>query len=154
MNLGSHAPVLRSIETLFGAGSITGMTDSQLLERFLASRDDSAEAAFSALVARHGPLVWNVCRGVLSDSHLAEDAFQATFLILVKKAASIRRRETLAPWLFGVSRRVAIRARKNAARRQLIQRELTEMKAHANAQATDRGPNTTLDLRRNRSPAP
>ncbi len=129
MTLASRVPALRSLETLFGAGSITGLTDAQLLERFLTKSDESAEAAFSALVARHGPLVWSICRSVLSDSHLAEDAFQATFLILVKKAASIRRRETLAPWLYGVARRVAVRARKNAARRESTWCEMTEMKA-------------------------
>jgi len=129
MNSASRVPVLRSLETLFGAGSVTGLSDAQLLERFLARIDDSAEAAFSGLVARHGPLVWSICRSVLSDSHLAEDAYQATFLILVKKAASIRRRETLAPWLYGVARRVAVRARKNAARRESTWCEMTEMKA-------------------------
>ena len=129
MKPASRVPVLRSLETLFGTGSITGLTDAQLLDRFLARSDDSAEAAFSALVARHGPLVWSICRSVLSDSHLAEDAFQATFLILVKKTASIRRRETLAPWLYGVARRVAVRARKNAARRESTWCEMTEMKA-------------------------
>jgi RNA polymerase sigma factor (sigma-70 family) len=129
MKLGPRVPVLRSIETLFGAGSVTGLSDGQLLDQFLLRRDDSAEVAFSALVARHGPLVWSICRSVLSDSHSAEDAFQATFLILVKKAASIRRRETLAPWLYGVARRVAVRARKNAARRESTWCETTEMKA-------------------------
>jgi Sigma-70 region 2 len=88
---------LRSLETLFGAGSATGMTDRELLDQFLARRDEGAEAAFAALVARHGPLVWSVCRSISSDSHSAEDAFQATFLILVRKAGSIRRRETLGP---------------------------------------------------------
>ena len=143
MKPATRAPVLKSLETLFGIGSVTGLTDSQLLERFLTKSDDSAESAFSALVARHGPLVWSICRGVLSDSHLAEDAFQATFLILVKKAASIRRRETLAPWLYGVARRVAVRARKNAARRESTWCETTEMKAsltqtqqHPQAQST------------------
>ena len=117
MSKGARGSVMRSIETLFGAGSVTGMTDGQLLDQFLARRDESAETAFSGLVARHGPMVWNVCRGVLSDSHAAEDAFQATFLILVRKAGSIRRRETLASWLYGVARRVAVRARKNGDRR-------------------------------------
>jgi RNA polymerase sigma factor (sigma-70 family) len=92
------------------------MTDRQLLEAFLARRDQAAELAFGALVAQHGPMVWNVCRSVLMDSHAAEDAFQATFLILVRKASSIHRRETLGPWLHGVARRVAVRAKTNMAR--------------------------------------
>src|SRR5262249_16532867 len=74
-------------------------------------------AAFSALVARHGPMVLAVCRGVLDDPFAVEDAFQATFLILVKKAGAIRRQDLLGPWLFGVARRVALRARAQAARR-------------------------------------
>ncbi|HEX3447935.1 MAG TPA: sigma-70 family RNA polymerase sigma factor, partial [Isosphaeraceae bacterium] len=81
------------------------------------------------LVARHGPLVWNVCRSISSDPHAAEDAFQATFLILVRKAGSIRRRETLGPWLYGVARRVAVRS-KVAIRRQRQKEERgAEMKA-------------------------
>ena len=88
------------------------------------------KTAFAGLVARHGPMVWNVCRSVLLDAHAAEDAFQATFMILVKKAASIRRRETLASWLYGVARRVAVRARKTAVRRgELRWGQVAEMKA-------------------------
>src|ERR1700722_19320789 len=75
--------VLRQISRLFGAGTVAGLSDAQLLGRFRAQRD---EAAFVALVARHGPMVLAVCRGVLRDEHAAEDAFQATFLILVRKA--------------------------------------------------------------------
>jgi RNA polymerase sigma factor (sigma-70 family) len=116
MKGGAGGSVLGSIQTLFDAGSATGMTDRQLLEQFLARPASGAEAAFGALVAHHGPMVWNVCRGMLSDSHAAEDAFQATFLILVRKASSIRRRETLGPWLHGVARRVAVRAKANMAR--------------------------------------
>ncbi len=129
MTDGSHGSILRSLETLFGPGSATGLTDRDLLDRFLARRDEGAEAAFAALVARHGPLVWSVCRSISADAHAAEDAFQATFLILVRKAASIRRPETLGPWLYGVARRVAMRA-KVAARRQRQQVERSaEMKA-------------------------
>jgi len=115
MKVGLQGSVLRSIQTLFVTGSATGMTDRQLLEEFLGRRDGGAEAAFTALVARHGPLVWSICHSISSDSHAAKDAFQATFLILVRRASSIRRRETLAPWLHGVARRVAVRAR-NVAR--------------------------------------
>jgi len=104
------------------------MTDRELLEQFLARRDEGAEAAFAALVARHGPLVWSVCRSVSPDSHAAEDAFQATFLILVRKARSIRRRETLGPWLHGVARRVAVRAKVAIARRRQQEERGAEMK--------------------------
>ena len=75
--------VLGSLRTLFSVGTVGGMTDGQLLEQFLARRDEAGEAAFAALVAYHGPMVWDVCRGILADSHAAEDAFQATFLVLV-----------------------------------------------------------------------
>jgi RNA polymerase sigma factor (sigma-70 family) len=116
MKLATGGSVLCSIQTLFDAGSTTGMTDGQLLEQFLARDASAAEAAFATLVAHHGPMVWNVCRSVLSDSHAAEDAFQATFLILVRKANSIRRRDIVGPWLHGVARRVAVRAKANMAK--------------------------------------
>jgi RNA polymerase sigma factor (sigma-70 family) len=128
MKGGSQGSVLRSLQMLFGTGSATGMTDRELLEQFLARPDDAAEAAFAALVARHGPLVWNVCQSISSDSHAAEDAFQATFLILVRNAASIRRRETLAPWLHGVARRVAVRAKAAIGRRRRQETRVAEMK--------------------------
>src|SRR5437879_3342183 len=76
-----------------------GMSDGQLLGLFVAERE---EAAFEALVRRHGPMVMGVCRRVLGSLHDAEDAFQATFLVLVRKAALIERRELLANWLYGV----------------------------------------------------
>src|SRR4051794_15169982 len=98
MTDGPQGSILRSIQALFDAGTTGGMMDGQLLEQFLSRRDEGAEAAFAALVALHGPMVWNVCRGVLSDPHMAEDAFQATFLVLVRKAGSIRRRDTVGPW--------------------------------------------------------
>src|SRR5579884_283612 len=77
-----------------------GCDDGQLLERYLARRE---EAAFEALVRRHGPMVLGVCRRVLRHSHDAEDAFQATFLVLVRKAASIRPRQQVGNWLYGVA---------------------------------------------------
>jgi RNA polymerase sigma factor (sigma-70 family) len=89
-------------------------TDRQLLERFAASRDDTA---FEALVHRHGPLVWGVCRRLLRHHQDAEDAFQATFLVLARKAGAIRRPELLANWLYGVACRTAARARADAGRR-------------------------------------
>src|SRR5262249_18374088 len=89
--------------------------DAELLERFVSRRDESA---FAALMARHGPMVFGVCRRVLRHAQDAEDAFQATFLVLVRRAAAIGRRDLLGNWLYGVACRGAGRARQGAARRQ------------------------------------
>jgi RNA polymerase sigma factor (sigma-70 family) len=101
-----------------------GMTDGQLLECFLTQRDD---AAFAALVQRHGPMVWGVSRRVLPNHHDAEDAFQATFLVLVRKAASVVPREMVANWLYGVAHQTALKARATAARRKGRERQVTEI---------------------------
>lgn len=119
---GSWGPVVRSIQTLFGVESVVGKSEGQLLEQFLTRGDDAgAEVAFAALVKLHGPMVWRVCLDFLPNPHDAEDAFQATFLILVRKAGSIRRRDTLGPWLYGVARRVAAHAKASAARRRRLE---------------------------------
>jgi RNA polymerase sigma factor (sigma-70 family) len=101
-----------------------GLTDEQLLERYISRRD---EPALAALVRRHGPMVWGVCRRVLHNHHDAEDAFQATFLVLVRKAASIASRELLASWLYGVAYQTALKARATAARRGTRERQVTDM---------------------------
>ena len=106
--------VLREIGRLFDAGTAAGLGDEELLGRFVARRD---EAAFAALLGRHGPLVWGVCRRWLRDPRDAEDAFQATALVLARKAGSIREPGALGPWLYGVAYRVARRARALAERR-------------------------------------
>ena len=100
-----------------------GTKDRQLLDEFV--RDQDA-GAFRSLVARHGAAVQRVCRGVLRDLHEAEDAFQATFLVLVRKAPAIRDPEALGAWLRGVAYRVAVRARRRAARRRAIERTQAE----------------------------
>ncbi|HZV03956.1 MAG TPA: sigma-70 family RNA polymerase sigma factor [Gemmataceae bacterium] len=99
------------------------LDDRHLLERFVATRD---AMAFAALVQRHGPMVMGVCRRLLHDHHEAEDAFQATFLVLVHKARSVGRPELLGPWLHGVAYRTAARVRQ-AARRQARKREAVAM---------------------------
>jgi RNA polymerase sigma factor (sigma-70 family) len=101
-----------------------GLTDGQLLADYISRRD---EAAFAALVQLHGPMVWGVCRRILGSYHDAEDAFQATFLVLVRKAASIASRELLANWLYGVAHQTALKARATAARRKQRERQVTEM---------------------------
>jgi RNA polymerase sigma factor (sigma-70 family) len=109
-------PVLRDVRALFDAGTAAGLTDAQLLERYVSGRE-AADAAFEAIVARHGPMVWGVCRCALPDPNDAADAFQATFLVLLRKARSVRVDDSLGRWLYGVSRRVAARARATALRR-------------------------------------
>lgn len=118
MAIGRLGAVRGPLKLLFDAGAVGDLTDGQLLERFLA-RDDGSEAAFAALVDRHGRMVSSVCRQALGASHDAEDAFQATFLILVRRAGSIRRRDSIGSWLYGVARRVSARARDDAARRRI-----------------------------------
>ncbi len=113
---GSREGLGEPLQTLFGVGTLAGLTDGQLLERFADGRGEAAEAAFTALVERHGPMVLGVCRAVLGDRHDAEDALQATFLVLALRAGSIRRGDAVASWLYSAARRVALRARRQAAR--------------------------------------
>ncbi len=110
--------VVRRIERIFVAGTVAGLSEGELLERF-ATRGD--EAAFEAILARHGPMVLGICRQILRDPNDVDDAFQATFLVLVRKAGTLRRRDLLGNWLFGVASRVALRARSVAARRRTIE---------------------------------
>ena len=98
------------LDVLFREGTLGGLSDGQLLERFVAA-GPAAGDAFDVLMARHGPMVLGVCRRILRDSHAADDSFQVTFLVLARRAAAIRKRESLGPWLHGVARRVALRAR-------------------------------------------
>ncbi len=102
MRIGSSITVGKDLQALYGQGTSGGLSDGELLERFAARRD---EVAFEALVRRHGPMVFGACRRILGNSHDAEDAFQATFLVLARKAASIARRELVAGWLYAVARR-------------------------------------------------
>jgi RNA polymerase sigma factor (sigma-70 family) len=101
-----------------------GLTDAQLLGLFLSEHD---AAAMEALVKRHGPMVWGVCLRIVGNHHDAEDAFQATFLVLLRKAATISPRSKLAAWLYGVARQTALNARKTAAKRERREREVAEM---------------------------
>src|SRR3954462_12634647 len=99
-----------------------GPGDGELLGRFVERRD---EAALAALVDRHGPMVWGVCRRLLAH-HDAEDAFQATFLVLVRKAGSVEPREMVGNWLHGVARQAALQAR-TAARRRAREAQVAEL---------------------------
>ncbi|WP_145277714.1 RNA polymerase sigma factor [Tautonia plasticadhaerens] len=110
------------LDTLFRLGVMGDWPDSRLLDHFASHLDPSGEAAFEALVRRHGPTVWRVCLGLLRDPHAAEDAFQATFLVLARRSGSIRNRDSASAWLCGVARRIALRSRLDASRRRSRER--------------------------------
>src|SRR5271156_4390998 len=131
---------LRDLRTLFRVGVVGDLTDGQLLERFVARRDESAEAAFEALVERHGPMVLRVCRQILGDADEAEDAFQATFLVLAERAGSVRKRESVASWLYGIAQRVARRSRAVSARRREHERRRGVMVGQDKLSVTDPHP--------------
>ena len=124
------AGVLQHLRTLAHAKAYEESSDRQLLELFLAEQE---EAAFVALLRRHGPMVLQVCRRIQSSSHDAEDVFQATFLLLARKAGSIRKPESLASWLHGVAHRLALEAKAQATRRQTYEREAAQMRSTSNS---------------------
>ncbi len=124
--------VLNPSPGLSGAPGALGYSDRQLLMRFAAHRDEPAEAAFTMLVRRHGPLVLRVCEQILGDRHAAEDAFQVTFLVLARRAGSIRQPELLGHWLHGVALRTA--------REVKMQRLRTKKRESAKAEETTAEP--------------
>src|SRR5947209_8619227 len=113
MSAASLGTVSRLVGTLRARENRPAVGDAELLERFLTCRD---EAAFTALLHRHGPMVLAVCRRILGNEADAEDAFQGTFLLLAVRAGRIRKPASLADWLHGVARRLATRARTRARR--------------------------------------
>lgn len=115
---------LRHLRRASAQCKVGELTDAELLEQFVTCHE---EAAFTALVQRHGPMVLSVCRQFLQDPHDVEDAFQATFLVLVRKAASIQKRAALGSWLYGVAYRTAVRARATAARRRAHEKQGSAM---------------------------
>ncbi len=132
----STGEIGRHLRQIFGGGGAVGLSDGQLLERFVGAGrgrhdPDDAEAAFEAILARHGATVLSVCRQVLCDNHAAEDAFQATFLVLVRRARSLRLRDagSLGSWLHGVAYRTALKARTGAARRRPRERRMARPEA-------------------------
>jgi RNA polymerase sigma factor (sigma-70 family) len=135
--------LLRHIRKLATAESIGHLGDGQLLERFTTQRD---EAAFAVLIERHGPMVLGVCRRVLHHQHDAEDAFQATFLTLARKAGSIRQQEALSGWLYRVAYHTAAKARARAAKQSLREQGSSPMQpADPLAEVTWREVRTVLD---------
>jgi len=134
---GQDQRVLRQLGTLLAVGTAGELTDGQLLERFATRAGDAAEQAFATLVERHGPMVLRVCRGVLIDPNDVEDAFQATFLVLVQKARSLWVCDSLGPWLHQVSLRTASCARSSAARRQRHERVAAVAAGSSHAESHD-----------------
>ena len=126
MEVDRRGIMARQFFSLFEAGTMNGLTDGQLLDLFADRAGESAELAFAALVERHGPMVHRVCRRMLGGAHDADDAFQATFLILARRAEAIRRRESVGPWLFGVALRVASCDRDARERRRARERRAGE----------------------------
>ena len=106
------------ISVLFRLGSLGSMSDEQLLEWFAAASESDRQIAFEAIVRRHGPMVLGVCRRVLRHEQDAEDAFQATFMVLALRAGMVRKRKSLGPWLHGVAARISRRAQFVARRHQ------------------------------------
>src|SRR5262245_6706473 len=113
--------VIQHLRKVAAARTYQNLSDSDLLERFVAAFD---EAAFTALIERHGPMVLGVCRRALPSHHDAEDACQAVFLVLGRKAASVRKRASLGSWLHGVACRVAVRLKRDNARRDRRERKV------------------------------
>jgi len=128
-------PALRYIRKVAATEHARTLSDQELLDRFISQRE---EAAFAALVRRHGPMVLRLCRATLHNEHDAEDAFQATFLVLNRKATSLRPRDSLSGWLFSVAHRTAQKAKVAAARR-----HAHEMRA-VSARVADPGTELTL----------
>jgi RNA polymerase sigma factor (sigma-70 family) len=137
---GRLGPVLEHIRQLLGDSGAARLTDGQLLRAFAGRRD---EVAFAELLRRHGPMVLGVCRRVLRAPQDIDDAFQATFLVLVRKAGAIVKQESVASWLYGVAYRTAVRARAQRRRRQRREREITDLPEEDPA---DREPLVTRSL--------
>ena len=114
---------LRPLRVLLKAGPMGALSDGQLLERFVGADGDVAELAFAAIDDRHGPMVRRICRQMLGNVHDADDAFQATFFILARKARSVHTHDSVASWLHGVAYRVCLRARSATDRRRVHERK-------------------------------
>ncbi len=127
MSRGGNGAAAKQLRALFQVGTTQDLTDGQLLERFAAGGGEN-ELAFAALVERHGPMVMRVCRSILMNSHGAQDAFQATFLVLVKKGRSLWVRDSIGPWLHQVAYRTSLCARHAVGRRRRHEQALAFMR--------------------------
>ncbi len=139
MGIGKDRAMGRQFRTLFHLGAIGDLSDGQLLERFSTARGEAAELAFAALVERHGAMVLRVCRGILDDPHDSDDAFQATFLVLVARSRTLWVLDSLGPWLHQVATRTARCSRAGAARRKRLEHSasLEKPTTHSPIEPTD-----------------
>lgn len=142
MATANRSTFLQRLTRGLAAQALDDHTDRALIERFLIRQDD---AAFEAMVRRHGPMVYRVCWRVLQQAEDVEDAFQATFLLLAQKLHSVRRQDSLASWLHGVARRVALKAQARAATRRLHEQERARSPASAGEDLTWRELRLVLD---------
>jgi RNA polymerase sigma-70 factor (ECF subfamily) len=132
-----NGAILKDIRTLFDVGVAGGLTDGQLLEQFATRCGEGAELAFAALVERHGTMVLRTCRAILRHDQDSEDAFQATFFILVRRANALWVRDSLGPWLHKVAYRVAVRAKRDAQRRTQTERRVPLSEPRSTAEADE-----------------
>jgi RNA polymerase sigma factor (sigma-70 family) len=128
--------VAGQLRTLYQLGAIGDLSDRQLLERFNSGEADHAELAFAALVERHGPMVLRVCSALLRNPHDAQDVFQATFLVLLRKAGALWIHDSLGPWLHRVAKRLAVQVEASARRRRAFERRAAESRGQPIARAS------------------
>jgi RNA polymerase sigma factor (sigma-70 family) len=141
----ASSDIVNQLDILASIGATGCLSDPQLLQRFLDGPGAVSRAALAALVVRHGPMVLRACRHALGDPHDAEDAFQATFLLLASKAGSVRNADSVAGWLHGVAVRVALRAKADAVRRRIHERRGAVIKA-AESGGIGHGPESWPEL--------
>ncbi len=127
--------MIRDLQALYSVGALTGLSDGDLIERVRSAGLDGdlagAQAALGAVIERHAAMVWSVCRAVAGNPHDAEDAFQAAFLILVRKAGTLRVGETLGPWLHVVAYRTALAIRASTVRQRRVETRATALRGEA-----------------------
>jgi RNA polymerase sigma factor (sigma-70 family) len=128
MTAGASSLRQKQLVALLQCGTFAGLSDGELLDQFMARRDEAGEAAFAALVHRHGPMVLRTCLDLVGNEPDAHDAFQATFLVLIRRAGTIRQRNSVQSWLFGVARRVAAQVRIDSARRRRIEHKAAQLR--------------------------
>ncbi len=149
--MGDHRLATPDLSRIFRGETVSGLSEWQLLERYLEGRD---EIAFEALVARHGPMVLAVCRRMLTDHTDVDDAFQATFLVLVRRARHLGPGDAIGPWLHGVAARVAMRSRSESVRRRRFEPISTEVSAIVDPRSpADREIGEVLDQELGRLPS-